>query len=68
MICASCLKRGAAENAGSRNYSVFAVRLIQSAAGILILWSVFYYMGQALLLIPSSVHEGTLWEKIGNNE
>ena len=31
--------------------------------GILLLWIFFYYLGQALLLMPDEFHEGTLWQE-----
>jgi hypothetical protein len=29
---------------------------------MLTLWLFFYFMGRGLLILPSSFHEGTLWQ------
>jgi hypothetical protein len=35
---------------------------VQFLLGGWFLWLCFYYLGQLLLLLPSSFHEGTLWQ------
>jgi hypothetical protein len=30
--------------------------------GLITLYILFYYLGQILLAVPSSFHEGTLWQ------
>ena len=37
-------------------------RLGQFLFGFMVLWLFFYYVGQALLSLPSSFHEGTVWQ------
>ncbi|MDY7037756.1 MAG: rhomboid family protein [Thermodesulfobacteriota bacterium] len=37
------------------------IRLAQFLSGSLALWIFFYYLGQVLLSLPTSFHEGTLW-------
>ena len=62
VICASCLKRLVAR-AGSRGDRwSWLVRFAQCLAGLTLCWIVFYYAGRALLAMPSSFHEGTLWK------
>jgi hypothetical protein len=34
----------------------------QFVLALLMLWLFFYYLGQGLLAIPTSFHDGTLWE------
>jgi hypothetical protein len=62
LICASCLAKitVASNIKESRFRPIF--RIVQCAAGFLIIWLFFYYAGQLLLKIPVSVHEGTLWD------
>jgi hypothetical protein len=47
------------------------MRTGQVITGILVLWILFYFLGQILVSIPSSFHEGTVWKsawKIANEE
>ena len=60
MICARCLQPGAAPRRESRLLSG-VLRTFQVLAGILVLWLAFFLMGRGLLLLPSSIHDGTLW-------
>jgi hypothetical protein len=54
-ICAFCLKRLSAKPA-RRHHLAALVRLAQVFAGILLLWSSFYLLGNMLLRIPSTYH------------
>lgn len=60
MTCARCLLPGEAPRRQGRLWSG-VVRTCQLLAGVLLLWVVFFLLGQALLRLPSSFHEGTLW-------
>ncbi len=62
VVCASCLARltGSQEERGLRLGLV--VRLAQCAVGFLALWLFFYVLGQGLLALPSSFHEGEVWQ------
>jgi cell division protein FtsL len=40
------------------------LKLVQVSLGILMLWLVFYLIGQALLVIPGAFHEGTMWRDL----
>ncbi len=61
LLCAACLAKIAQPHIGlQRNFRPVAV-FLQSFAGLLILWIVFYYIAQILLAIPSPLHEGTSW-------
>jgi hypothetical protein len=39
------------------------VTVIQFLLGLLVVWLSFYYLGQILVSVPSSFHEGTVWEQ-----
>jgi hypothetical protein len=36
-------------------------RILQFIGGSVLVWLFFYYLGQMLLELPSSFHEGNLW-------
>lgn len=62
VLCASCLTRlvGGGKARGARLPGL--VRMAAACAAFLVLWFFFYTMGQGLLALPSSFHEGTLWQ------
>ncbi len=62
VICAFCLKR-LNTKAVRRHRLAPLVPLIQALMGVLLLWSSFYLLGKALLTIPSSFHEVTVWQQ-----
>lgn len=62
VLCAACLRKLlAVAPAARRRFSGLAAagRFLW---GFLLLWLVFYSVGRALLSLPSSVHEGTVWK------
>ncbi|MDI6774583.1 MAG: rhomboid family protein [Verrucomicrobiota bacterium] len=63
VICATCLRKPA--GGGEKRRLRSAALLLRSALGFMVLWALIYHIGQVLLRIPSSVHEGTLWMKGG---
>jgi len=65
VLCASCLGASKADNGKVRSIMAPALRFAQAALGVLIAWLFFYYMAEALLSIPDSFHDGTIWEKAG---
>lgn len=62
VICAACLRK--LTRTSPVRYSTFAVifRLVQCAIGILTAWFFFFLIGNHLLKLPDSFHEGTLWK------
>ena len=63
MLCATCLGR----IPDSRNTTRFQqlywlIPFLQLGGGLLLLWVVFYYIGNFLSLLPTAFHEGTFWE------
>jgi len=63
LLCASCLRKRTSIQKEKSQPLVFVVRAFQMFVGILLLWIFFYYLGQALLLMPDEFHEGTLWQE-----
>jgi hypothetical protein len=62
-LCAECLRRLLNVSAPvGRNRLGGLLRIFHFIVGTAILWMIFYYLGQALLSLPSSFHEGTLWQ------
>ena len=63
-LCASCLGR-LLPALDSRKGSLTGLRsLLKGAVGLLVLWLIFFYFGQLLLKIPSSIHERSMWREI----
>jgi hypothetical protein len=62
VLCAACLSRKNNPDASRLNRFGGFVRIFHFLAGGMLLWIFFYYLGQILLALPSSFHEGTLWE------
>ncbi len=62
VICAFCLKRFNIRDVRRRRLALL-VPLLQTLAGVLLLWSSFYLLGKVLLTIPSSFHEGAVWQQ-----
>ena len=63
LLCASCLRKQTQTEKEKSRPLIFMVRAFQMFAGILLAWIFFYYLGQALLLMPDEFHEGTLWQE-----
>lgn len=62
VICAACLKKLAKVPFTQRTGFVSVVRSVQVAAGLVILVVFFYLLGQSLLSVPASFHDGTVWK------
>ena len=64
MLCVQCLKTltGKKEKRG-RSWGRGLVMLTQGILGFLVLWYAYYLVGQTLLSIPHTFHEGTIWEE-----
>lgn len=63
ILCASCLARLAAPKAAKKKRLPGVLALLQCAGAIAIAWFFFFLIGKGLLAIPTSFHEGTMWEK-----
>lgn len=62
VLCASCLTRLTRDAGRARRSWRRLTRLFQCVAGVLILWLCFYVLGRGLLALPSSFHEGAVWQ------
>jgi len=62
VICAACLKRTASTPLARRRGWAGAVRAAQFLGGALLAWVFFYWVGETLLRLPSSFHDGTVWK------
>ncbi len=60
MTCARCLTPRKEQPRKRRLLSGLTTAL-QLLVGIVIVWSTFYYLGKALLILPSHFHKATLW-------
>ena len=61
VLCAACLRKVLEPARQSSDRFRWIFRLAHFFLGILILYIFFYYLGQILLALPTSFHEGTLW-------
>ena len=61
VICTACLRKLAPIPLLQRPAFAGIFRGAQLLAGLLLAWFFFYLIGQGLLSLPSSFHEGTLW-------
>ncbi len=66
VICANCLASLKADETKMNRFTVLRPLLRTSLllGSLLILWLSFFYLGQFLLEMPSSFHEGTLWQNL----
>lgn len=61
LFCAACLRQLSQKSPAARRNFAGVSRLLQCAAALLLAWFFFFLIGEALLSIPASFHEGTLW-------
>ncbi len=61
VLCAACLAKLARKPPIQRRAFLQLWRLAQCALGLLIAWYFFFLIGESLLKLPDSFHEGTLW-------
>lgn len=62
LVCAACLKALTAASTARKPLLRIAGRFAQAAAMFLLLWIIFFAFGRILLSLPSSLHEGTMWQ------
>lgn len=62
VLCAGCLENKIIPKAARPTRLSRLVRVLYFLLGAMLLWIVFYYIGQILLSLSSEFHEGTLWE------
>lgn len=63
MLCSRCLSFQI-EKRSKRSFTWLqkTVVPIQALVGFLMLWYIFFLLGQLLLTIPHAFHEGTIWQ------
>lgn len=62
VLCASCIAEVASKTSTAKQRLAFVSGAVQFALALLVLWGFFYALGQGLLALPSSFHEGTVWQ------
>lgn len=62
VLCSTCLQKVLAPRTERLRTFKFFFALIQCFIGIILAWLFFFYLGQLLLLLPDSFHNGTLWQ------
>ncbi len=61
VLCADCLRKLARVPLLQRGAFAGVLRLGICLVGLLSAWFFFYLIGEALLAVPDSFHEGSLW-------
>ncbi len=64
MFCAECYRAKTEKKVRKKRDWFLVSASVQTFFGLLLLWATFYFIGKLLLDIPSSFHEGAVWEKI----
>ncbi len=62
LVCASCLGDVARRGGAGRRRVAWLARCALAAAAFLVVWVSFYVVGRALVAVPTSYHEGALWQ------
>ena len=62
VICAACLKKLAQVPLTKRGGFAMVIRTAQFLFGFMLVWFFFHLIGESLLSLPSSFHEGTVWK------
>ena len=62
VICAACLRKLARVPLLQRRGLARLIRGGQCLVGLVAAWFFFYLIGESLLALPTSFHEGTLWQ------
>ena len=68
MICAGCLRKQEAKKKTVAPRRALISSTLLFVASFFFLWWCFYGMGNLLLRIPSSFHDGSVWELQGLDE
>lgn len=67
VVCTACLKKLTSRSLAKRFAFGRLLVIAQCSFGILIAWYFFFLIGQSLLKLPNSFHEGTLWQTSGDD-
>jgi hypothetical protein len=63
MICGGCLRRGAGPKRAARRWLRGVGAVAHTVAAVFVAWLFFHWIGLIMLEIPTSMHEGTLWNE-----
>jgi hypothetical protein len=62
VVCAHCLAILVKESTKKLSVTAAVIGGAWRFMGFFVLWALFYYMGKALLWLPSSFHESVFWK------
>lgn len=62
VVCANCLRSLAKAPSLRRPGWINTFALARCLAGLLVAWFFFYLIGESLVALPTSFHEGTFWQ------
>jgi hypothetical protein len=62
VVCSLCLRKLARLPLTRRRAFARALQLARCGLGLLIAWFFFFLIGEGLVRVPDSFHEGTLWK------
>ncbi|PYS28024.1 MAG: rhomboid family protein [Acidobacteria bacterium] len=62
VLCAACLRKLAGSPSAKRRAFGGLMQFVRCAVGIVIAWFFFYLIGEILVRLPDSFHEGALWK------
>jgi len=62
LICASCLQKIARVPLFQRRSLTGVLRVLRCGLSLVLLWFLFYLIGEGLASLPDSFHQGTLWQ------
>ena len=68
VICASCLQKISVKTRARKGRFAGVGRILACAMGIVLAWFFFYSMGRLLLLTPTTLHEGTIWQRAAEDQ
>lgn len=64
VVCAACLTRLTREEIRRRSRLSAVAHIVLFFCAVTVIWLAFYMFGQALLQLPVSFHDGTVWKNI----
>jgi len=62
VLCNTCLAQTALAASDKHTRWAILIHAMQFVIGLFMIWVFFYGFAQLLLLIPTSFHEGSLWQ------
>lgn len=68
VLCTACLRKLVHVPTAKRRGFAGALRFAQCLLGLIMAWFFFYLVGETLISLPSSFHEGTLWQIGGGDQ